>query len=101
LERTRAELTEAIIHREHAQSKLEKVEIERDREVEIAHKASKEARNVQEHSVKLERLHEEATADILMTSKAQLKTIRAEFDSERTGLHSQIELLRSAKVKPE
>jgi hypothetical protein len=46
----------------------------------------------------MERFNEERSTDILIKAKNQLRTVREEFEVERAGLNTQIELLRNQKV---
>lgn len=98
LERVKSELSASILDREYAISKLEKTERDRDRATELSTRANNDSRTLQENNSRMEREHQEYTSDLLIKSKNQLKTVREEFETERIGLRSQIELLRQAKV---
>jgi hypothetical protein len=47
----------------------------------------------------MERTNEERSTDILIKAKNQLRTVREEFEAERTGLNTQVEVLRNQKVE--
>lgn len=49
--------------------------------------------------MRIEREHEERNTELMLKSKEQLRSVREQFDVERAGLASQIELLRSSKIE--
>jgi hypothetical protein len=98
LERARSDLATATLDREHALSKAEKCERERDRAIDSAMKSKLSLETHQERIGKMEAEHEEKLAEIVVKSKDQLRKVREEYDAERSGLAMQVELLQNAKL---
>lgn len=98
MERHQADLASSIIDKEDAMSRKSTAEREAERMHSISKRSSEESKKAKQMLADYEKNATETVLELTIKCKNQIRSAREDFDVEREGLRSQIEILRMAKV---
>ncbi|KAI8926949.1 hypothetical protein BC831DRAFT_454449 [Entophlyctis helioformis] len=99
LERKKAELAANKDHLQEVVSLAERARSERDHTIEQLHRVNKDLASLDENQRRMQREKDEEIADLMTRSKAQMKTMREQFETERHGLQCQVDEMQKAKIE--